>query len=333
MGFKYLIFGEYIDEVLMMVDLNSTNSIANGDYYYGYDHLYSPAVLFYYDGIDTEIVERYEYDAYGKVQVLTDSDGDGTWFDDADDTVYACSQYGNPYTFTGRRLDVFDCNPTTGEYDFEIMYYRARYYDTDTGRFIQRDPLGITPNAGEINPFATDSQYKDGLNLLGYVLSNPINHSDSLGLLSCPFLGDVKVDILGVYLYPAMEDVELRDWAERIMNSLNIIDYINPDPLGVIESGVISIIDEFRRYGSGEFSGWSIYLKMKWYICTCDGWKESDILSSIRPCSGYPGDLDGRNTYSDTTDCAAAAGQCLNDFKDHVRKLKERARRRSRASE
>lgn len=24
-------------------------------------------------------------------------------------------------------------------------YYRARYYDTDRGRFVQRDPLGIVP--------------------------------------------------------------------------------------------------------------------------------------------------------------------------------------------
>ena len=151
-----------------MVDLNSTNSIANGDYYYGHDHLYSPAVLFYEDGTGAEIVERYEYDAYGKVQVLTDSDGDGTWFDDAGDTVYASSQYGNPYTFTGRRLDVFDYNPMTHEHGYEIMYYRARYYDTETGRFIQRDML----------------EYIDGMNLYEYTKSNLLIRGDALGLSS-----------------------------------------------------------------------------------------------------------------------------------------------------
>ena len=149
-----------------MVDLNSTNSIANGDYYYGHDHLYSPAVLFYEDGTGAEIVERYEYDAYGKVQVLTDSDGDGIWFDDAGDTVYASSQYGNPYTFTGRRLDVFDYNPMTHEHGYEIMYYRARYYDTDTGRFIQRDSL----------------EFIDSMNFYEYCISNPTRYLDPYGL-------------------------------------------------------------------------------------------------------------------------------------------------------
>ena len=42
------------------------------------------------------------------------------------------SAYGNSYTFTGRQFD-----KETG-----LMYFRARYYDTSTGEFISRDPLG-----------------------------------------------------------------------------------------------------------------------------------------------------------------------------------------------
>jgi hypothetical protein len=34
-----------------------------------------------------------------------------------------------------------DYNTTTGEYDFAIMYYRNRYYDTYTGRFTTQDPV------------------------------------------------------------------------------------------------------------------------------------------------------------------------------------------------
>ena len=159
----------------MMVDLDSTNSIANGDYYYGHDHLYSPAVLFYEDGTGAEIVERYEYDAYGKTTILSPAY-----------SVLSFSQYGNPYTFTGRRLDVFDYNSTTSDYDYEIMYYRARYYDTDTGRFTQRDPLGITPNAGKINPFKQDNQYTNGMNVYNYVESMPIVLIDPHGLSYYP---------------------------------------------------------------------------------------------------------------------------------------------------
>ena len=112
--------------------------------------------------------------AYGKTTILSPAY-----------SVLSSSQYGNPYTFTGRRLDVFDYNPMTHEHGYEIMYYRARYYDTDTGRFIQRDPLGITPNPTKPNLFKTNWQYKDGLNVYGYTLSNPVNGVDAWGLTEC----------------------------------------------------------------------------------------------------------------------------------------------------
>jgi hypothetical protein len=44
---KYFIFGNYIDEVLVMHNLSGTYT---GDFYYGHDHLYSPTSLFESDG-------------------------------------------------------------------------------------------------------------------------------------------------------------------------------------------------------------------------------------------------------------------------------------------
>ncbi len=85
------------------------------EYYYAHNHLFSPVALTNDTGA---IVERYEYNAYGLVAVITDSDGN--WFDDPDDTIYTASQLGNPYTFTGRRLDTLDNG------DFDVMYYRNR---------------------------------------------------------------------------------------------------------------------------------------------------------------------------------------------------------------
>jgi RHS repeat-associated protein len=58
--------------------------------------------------------------------------------------------------FTGRRYD-----PETALY-----YYRARYYDYYTGRFLQTDPIG----------------YHDGLNSYRYCRNNPIMLTDPLGL-------------------------------------------------------------------------------------------------------------------------------------------------------
>jgi len=50
------IYGNYIDEVLRMTDGDAN------DYYYVHDHLYSPVALVSSGG---NVVERYEYDAYG----------------------------------------------------------------------------------------------------------------------------------------------------------------------------------------------------------------------------------------------------------------------------
>ena len=79
------------------------------------------------------------------------------------------SEFGNPYLFTGRRFD-----EKTGMY-----YYRNRYYEPRTGRFLSRDPLAV-----------------EGLSLLNlqnrysYGRNNPTNLTDSSGLLEDQLWGD-----------------------------------------------------------------------------------------------------------------------------------------------
>ncbi|HOQ03749.1 MAG TPA: RHS repeat-associated core domain-containing protein [Anaerohalosphaeraceae bacterium] len=62
--------------------------------------------------------------------------------------------------FTGRELDRVGTSQTGF---LEILYYRARYYDPDTGRFLQPDPA-------------------DGMNLYEYVDSYPLHKLDYMGL-------------------------------------------------------------------------------------------------------------------------------------------------------
>jgi len=128
------------------IDGGAVNTITDGDYYYAHDHLYSPAALFDESG---NVVERYEYSAYGEAVIL-----------DSDFDIRASSLYANAYAFTGRRLDALDGG------DLNLMYYRARTYDPQTGRFMQRDPF----------------KYTDGMNLYVYVASNPIRLIDPMGL-------------------------------------------------------------------------------------------------------------------------------------------------------
>ena len=156
------VYGNYIDEVLVLDrNLDGDNSaIGIGDqrFHYHQDAQFSVYAVTDENG---DILESYLYDPYGEVTVF-DANGDIV----ADNPWGAAnSLIDNPYLFTGRRFD-----EETGLY-----YFRARYFDTDQGRFISRDPLG----------------YIDGMSLYEYVQSNPEVFGDPLGTsICCVGLGD-----------------------------------------------------------------------------------------------------------------------------------------------
>jgi RHS repeat-associated protein len=76
------------------------------------------------------------------------------------------SALGNPYLFTGRQFD----------YETDLYYYRARYYNPDIGRFLQTDPVG----------------YQAGMNWYNYCGGNPLNYTDPSGegILKWLYTGD-----------------------------------------------------------------------------------------------------------------------------------------------
>ena len=78
---------------------------------------------------------KYRYEAFGEIREESGS-----------------ARVSNVFTFTGREYDK----------DSGLYYYRARYYNGNTGRFLQRDPVG------------------EGLYV--YCVNNPINWIDPEGL-------------------------------------------------------------------------------------------------------------------------------------------------------
>jgi len=132
---KQFVYGSGVDEVLEL-------KTGGKSYFYHENSIGSITALTNDAGI---IVESYRYGAFGETTVL------------APDGVMDLgnSLIDNPYRFAGRRYDT-----ETSKY-----YYRARFYDPERGRFLQRDPKG----------------YVDGMGLYEYVGSNPVNFVDPFG--------------------------------------------------------------------------------------------------------------------------------------------------------
>jgi RHS repeat-associated protein len=97
-------------------------------------------------GANGNVVERYDYGAYGQPQAL-----------DSNFTLRASATYDWEVLFAGYVWD-----RETGLYQV-----RNRTYHPTLGRWIQKDPLG----------------YDDGMNLYEYVESNPTGYIDPTGLI------------------------------------------------------------------------------------------------------------------------------------------------------
>jgi RHS repeat-associated protein len=113
-------------------------------------------------------------DSTGSYSFLTDSLGSTLALADANGTVrtqYSYEPFGattqsgasttNSFGYTGREID------TVGLY-----YYRTRYYNPQTGRFLSEDPIG----------------FRGGINKYAYVGESPLNFIDPSGMDKKPLL-------------------------------------------------------------------------------------------------------------------------------------------------
>jgi RHS repeat-associated protein len=179
----------------------------------------------------------YHQDGLGTVTELTDSAGvtaKSYAYDAWGNQIETTGTVENPYTYTGREVDA-----ETG-----LSYYRARYYDPRSGRFLQQDPIGFQGGS---------------LNLYAYILNNPTNLIDPLGLWTlsghreltttaletrCFSKGDVKIAV----------KANLR--VDRLTNQLNNPDHYMPGTGSEAKGRIRQWLDQaVARELSGDHTG------------------------------------------------------------------------------
>lgn len=120
----------------------------------------------------------------GQAFTITDASGSIAGWADGAGSVFSRSAYG-PYGQTGALAGQPDAFQYTGRLRItgDLYYYRSRFYDATTARFLSEDPIGLT----------------GGLNQYRYADGDPLAFGDPLGLKS-DWLDDFQtaLDVLGL---------------------------------------------------------------------------------------------------------------------------------------
>jgi RHS repeat-associated protein len=134
-------------------------------------YLYGPGIDHILESVDSVGTNQHFADALGTVTRITDNTG--TRY-----KLMVYDSYGNMRSDTGSvQADYVSYTAREAERALGIYYYRARYYDPLTGRFITPDPLELAD---------------PDINLYRFVRNNPISFIDPLGLVTYPTTGPLR---------------------------------------------------------------------------------------------------------------------------------------------
>ncbi len=136
--------------------------------YYHYVKNHNGDVVLILDEVGNEIAD-YTYDAWGNCSVCTDGTDIGEL---------------NPIRYRGYFYDE----------DLGLYYLQSRYYDPQTGRFINADTLDYL-----------EPESINGLNLYAYCYNNPINYVDPTGHMPFFILTAIIGAIIGVAITAAVD--------------------------------------------------------------------------------------------------------------------------------
>ncbi len=146
------------------------------------------------------------------------------------------ANFFQPYTFTSREFDS----------ESGLHYYRIRYYDSTSGRFISEDPKG----------------FGAGVNFYGYVGGNPIGRVDPYGL---DWLTDVSNFSAGAGDYLSGGFMNSFNLSERLLgqSAIPISQLLRQELVATI--GLNDIVDQCSTaYAAGKYTGGLIGTSMIW---------------------------------------------------------------------
>jgi len=138
---------------------------------------YEPGVARVDDPLATPVAAYYHADLIGSTWSMSDENGEGV--DAARYSAFGELVEGTAhrYGYAGAYGYQTDADVYGGPGAFPFLHVGARYYDPATGRFLQRDPIGIL----------------GGLNVYAYVRNRPMSYLDPNGLDFTGALEDAAV--------------------------------------------------------------------------------------------------------------------------------------------
>ncbi len=147
-------------------------------------YVWGPGLAYATDASGANVLHVYHKDALGSVWALSDANGQVT-------DTYQRDPFGVPGARQGTSAQPFGFAGEPLDSETGLLYLRARMYDPETGRFIQRDPFaGLARRPGTLNRYV-------------YVGDNPVNRRDRRGLQeedagAADPSGDVSSDVPSV---------------------------------------------------------------------------------------------------------------------------------------
>jgi RHS repeat-associated protein len=159
----------------------------------------------------------YEADGLGSVTSLTDPTG-------AVAATYTYDSFGFMTASTGSATNWLRYTARQFDSDTALYYYRARYYDPTTGRFLSEDPI----------------RFKGGVNFYSYVHGSPLDFTDPSGL--CPNKVDCNTMLPNgqtIGQVVQLERAELQSVWDQSLQGANSDG--QPDPLGATTGTFIAI--------------------------------------------------------------------------------------------